>query len=374
MEIKKYIPNDEFRKTIEDKLISGQALKSILKTKRILPICTNNDSLANLVYKFFFGSELMTQIRDVMNFEQNNLKSTMMNVIPNYGEKEEFIDSFSELLVKSNLQRLPNSKYRLKNIDKKEDSISLQFSYDKFQKGKVELVSHKEVILDVEILATDDDEYRVSVLHEGISDSKQFFDFLERLSIANGKERNFYLKRITLSRLIKNNKVEFFDKFGKETHNDWKLIDITNITVNKNERCVEGEESDDDNEGEVKQTEAAGTLTGISSAILTGDKLLNNDFVKECMLQGFIFSSMRYKFEHKKEPLTIQIDVSFKQTDLKINMVKSTITEDDGNDYISSLSPNQQTKIINYFQNKAYKIYCDLLKSQESEDSVKVKV
>ena len=42
------------------------------------------------------------------------------------------------------------------------------------------------------------------------------------------------------------------------------------------------------------------------------------------MSQGFIFSSMSYKFSHKTLPITIVIDVNFKQTDLKINIVKHT--------------------------------------------------
>ena len=48
------------------------------------------------------------------------------------------------------------------------------------------------------------------------------------------------------------------------------------------------------------------------------------------MSQGFIFSSMSYKFSHKTLPITIVIDVNFKQTDLKINIVKTYQLEDDG--------------------------------------------
>lgn len=360
--IRKYVQNEEFKKIVEDKLINATALKQVLKSKGILPICTTNANLAELVYRFFLGSEVMTKIREIMNFEQNNLKSTMLILNPTQ-QPEEFIDVVSDLLVK--VQRVPNSKYKLKNISKKDSSISLQFAYNKFQKGRVELASEREVLLDVEISATNDDQYKVSVLHEGLSDSKQFFLLLEEISTRNIKEQPFTLKRISLSRLIKKNKVDFFDKFGKVKHKDWKVIDITNVTVNKDEKYID---EDDSMETELSENEATGKLTGISSAILTGDKLLNNDFVKECMDQGFIFSSMRYKFEHRIEPIVIQLDVSFKQTDLKINIIKTYIVEDDGKNHISTLPVYQQTEIINYFQSEAYKLYQDLLKTQENEE------
>ena len=143
------------------------------------------------------------------------------------------------------------------------------------------------------------------------------------------------------------------------------MIDITNVTVNKNEKAI-----DDDDEStteEIGENEPTGKLTGISSAILKGAGLRNNDFVKECMLQNFIFSSMRYKWRHRTLPTIIEIDVTFKQTDLKINITKTYKTEDDGKDYITPLPESEQDEYIDYFQNVAYLVYSKLLKAQRTE-------
>ena len=107
-------------------------------------------------------------------------------------------------------------------------------------------------------------------------------------------------------------------------------------------------------------------MTG-STPILKGDGLRNNDFVKECMSQGFIFSSMSYKFSHKTRPITIVIDVNFKQIDLKINIVKTYQLEDDGIERLTLLPASDQNLYIDYFQNIAYAVYSNLIEKQKAE-------
>lgn len=145
------------------------------------------------------------------------------------------------------------------------------------------------------------------------------------------------------------------------------MVDITNVTVNKSEKVIDEDSSEELAETELEENEPTGKLTGISSAILTGGGLRNNDFVKECMQQNFIFSSMRYKWQHKSLPILIEIDITFKQKDLKINITKTWKTEDDGRNYVTPLSEGDQTDYINYFQNVAYSIYSDLIQKQRLE-------
>ena len=197
-----------------------------------------------------------------------------------------------------------------------------------------------------------------------MSESKQFVSLLDDMVQTDAQKQVFGIKRITLSSLQKANKVDFFDIFGSYNHQDWKLIDIINVTVNKNENVID-DELDDNTSEELDANEATVRLTGISTAILKGDGLRNNDFVKECMEQGFIFSSMCYKFSHRSLSITIDIDVNFKQTDLKINLLRSYMLEEDGKDHPTQLPSSDQGQYIDYFQNVAYKVYSSLLDKQK---------
>ena len=60
---------------------------------------------------------------------------------------------------------------------------------------------------------------------------------------------------------------------------------------------------------------------------------------------------MRYKFEHKSLPIMVEIDITFKQIDLKINITRTWRTEDDGKDNITPLPSSEQDEYIDYFQN-----------------------
>lgn len=361
MAVQEYVPGEDFKKLIEDKLISSISLKHVLKKKGIMPICIANDKLADLTYRMLLGSETMSQIREIMNFDQNNLKATMLVITPaSVNEGESFTEVLADAFVE--IQRIPCSKYKLKNIKRDTSEISLQYCYQKPQKGRVSIASSVDVTLNVNISPLDDGQYKVSIHHEGASDAKQFLSLLEGMLHRENTEKVFSLKRVTLARLLKANKVDFFDKIGSTTYKEWRIVDITNVTVNKGDKFTD-EESEDISE-EITENEPAGKLTGIRSAILSGGGLRNNEFVKECMFQGFIFSSMRYKFQHRTQPTIIEIEVNLKQIDLKISITKTYKTEDDGKDHISPLSHDEQNSIIDFFQNEAYRIYEALIEKQ----------
>ncbi len=366
MAIQEYVSGEDFKKLIDDKLINANSIKQILKKRGIFPVYTSQASLSDLVYTIFLGSGVMSEMQQVMNFEQSSSKSTMIVIDPkNVPEDADFVTNLSDEFLK--LQRIPTSVYQLKNIYKTDKDLMLQYCYTKPQRGRIRMADKKEITLDVQISQLADGKYKANIRHEGISESKQFVSLLEEMVRFMGEEPLFAVKRITLDSLQKSNKVDFFDNFGTYQHKEWILVDITNVTVNKSEKFIDEDDSEELTETELEENEPTGKLTGISSAILTGDGLRNNDFVKECMQQNFIFSSMRYKWQHKSLPIVIEIDITFKQKDLKISITKTWKTEDDGRNYVTPLPESDQSDYINYFQNIAYLIYSDLIQKQRLE-------
>lgn len=364
MEIQEFVSGEDFKKLIDEKLVNANSVKYILKKHGIFPVCVSPSALSELVYTGFFGSGFMTEVQQAMNFEQNSLKSTMVVIDPQiFNNGNSFITNLSDEFLQ--LQRIPDSRYQLKNIVQANNgSLKLQYCYTKQQKGRVRMADKKEITLDVSIDPLNDGKYKVNIRHVGISESKQFVALLEDMIKQPQEDHLFSVRRVTLNSLKKSHKVDFFDNFGTYVHKEWSLLDITNVTVNKNEASID---ESDDTETELEENEPTGKLTGISSAVLTGGGLRNNDFVKECMQQGFIFSSMRFKFRHKSLPIVIEIDVTFKQTDLKIIITRAWKTEDDGKDYITPLPNDEQDEYIDYFQIIAYKVYSELLSMQKKE-------
>ena len=355
MTIEKYVTCEEFKKIIDEKIVSATAIRQILQKRGILPIFTSTSDLSKLTYRFFYGTEFMTSLNELLNLEQNNLKSTVVIIKPK--DTNQQIDFMQEINDEfQTARKIPNTPYTINEITKNNDSkeINLKYSYKKQTKGKISILAEKDVDLNVKITPIED-RYKVSIVHEGISESTHFINFLDKMMNSPQTTSSCNLLRIQLQSLTGDRKVEFFDNFGSYNFEEWTLKDITSVSLNRNQ-------DDEELYGTPNEIEA---LQGITSAILNGAGLRKVDFVQECMKKGFFFQSMRYKLEHKKEPKAIEIDISFKQTDLKVIVHKTYEIDENGKYQPHILSHSTQNSHIDYFQNIAYLIYSNLVQSQK---------
>ena len=91
----------------------------------------------------------------------------------------------------------------------------------------------------------------------------------------------------------------FFDDLASDgIQGDWNLLEVCNLVLRRGE-----DELDDASPEE---------LLGINQAVLDGDNLRNNSFVKQTEKNGYRFMSMTYRFENKKEPYVVDVRAEFK--------------------------------------------------------------
>lgn len=355
MTIKNYLACKDFRKIIEDKIVNACNIKFLLRKRGILPVCISSSDLAQQTYRIFWGHEFASKIVDYIDAEQNNLKSTVLIIKPK--ETIENVDYIQEIVNEFiNKKNISQTQYKIAYVTKRNDNsgVDLKYSYNKTIKGKMSVLENKEINLDISISPIND-KFKVNIKHEGMSDSKNFVNFIDKMMNNPDSTSVFKLSRIRLESLNAENKVNFFDKFGNYKHNDWFTRDITSVSLTRNI---------DDNDDNLDNQLDTNTLAGISSAVLNGAGLRKVSFVEDCMSKGFFFQSMRFRLEHKNLPLTLEIDVSFKQTDLKIIINKAMLTDDDGKNIKTILARNEQIGYIDYFQDIAYELYSNLIKEQ----------
>lgn len=188
MAVQSFVKGDDLKKLIDDKLINAQSVKYVLRQKGILPVCTNSEALSDLIHHHFFGSATMTQMQEVMNFEQNNLKSTVVIISPKSEQsKEDFLTSIADEFV--NKGRSSNTKYTLKNIARNQTSVTLQYIYKKPQKGRIKIVidvNFKQTDLKINIVKTyqleDDGIERLAPLPS--SDQSLYIDYFQNVAYA----------------------------------------------------------------------------------------------------------------------------------------------------------------------------------------------
>lgn len=363
MKIQSFVDGKDLKRCIEEKVINANSLKYILKCHGIVPICCNVNDLASLVYPLLLGSEILTNVSKAINSEQNALKSALAIL----KDKKDTVGSLLELQdMLSTEERLrSDSKYKVSKVKMQDDVLTFNLSYKKTQKGRSELVHDKTILLDVEVKKLEGKDYKLNIRHDTSAEPGLVVNLLEEILRKDGESAPFEVKRITLDRLVDKNKIGFFDSFGKYGFEDYYVTDIVKVSLNN-------KASNKDDGDEITTTnDSNGRLTGISKAILSGGSLITNSFVKECIDQGFYFSSMNYRLASKNNPKTIEVEIKFQRSDFKINLVKAWETDTQDKDNIVVLPRDEQEALIDYFQNVCYEIYMEIIKKQkENSDFV----
>lgn len=108
--------------------------------------------------------------------------------------------------------------------------------------------------------------------------------------------------------------IEFFDELIAKgmPSNDWRFLDVKGLTFRRGRESSSNFEDDENEDNDDENEKDTTLLTGIKNAILEGKNLREDMFVKQFEENGCIFTAMTLEFQHKREPLVIQLRAEFK--------------------------------------------------------------
>jgi hypothetical protein len=151
--------------------------------------------------------------------------------------------------------------------------------------------------------------------------------------------------------------VAFFDTLAtRGMGKDWHFTKVKHLIFRKG----------DDDEEEAGKSE----LSGITQAILDGNDLRDNPFVKQSEESGYRFTAMTYEFEHKKEPHILQIRAEFKGRpkvfEVELKSSKKRVGKEE-NLEDCPLKDEEEMKICADFWTNAKKVFDELKDEQPSK-------
>ena len=346
-----YVDCVELKRLISDKKIKPVAVKSYLRGKGMFFTASNSAILAEQIYTIFFGTQDMAEIRDLILYNKNYEKSTLLNLkLDVKHDDEDILDIFIDEV--NNYKQGLCDNYDIGNLKKEKDKCSVCFSYQKKLLGKNKLLEYEKRDLVINLRKISEENIIVDIRHSSSTDFKFAEDFLEKVVGSSG----FQISHINLNLLTDENKVLFFDLIASHPFEDWKLKSITGLTVKQGNSITSDEDEDDLN----TEIESEGTLSGISQAVLNGSGLRTNEFVQKSIEHGYYIVAMRYRYVHKRHATEMAILIKFKKNDLQIEIDKTYIDED-GKVTIQPFLKFEQDQIIVTFQNVANQIYHELL-------------
>lgn len=179
MKINFFVQNENFAKLISENIIRGSDIRKLLRKNGIIPICSSGKELSRLMMPFFFGSEFMGNIHEILSVESKNLKTTVIEI---NNDDELDIDILCDKI--GMLQRAVSNEdgYEINSIVKSEDkkNLNFKFKYHKLRRGRVDFIDKQDITLSIKISKISEKKYRVNIIHDGASDAKEFITFLQK--------------------------------------------------------------------------------------------------------------------------------------------------------------------------------------------------
>ncbi len=218
--------------------------------------------------------------------------------------------------------------------------------------GRIEFLQEDSRSFEYYVQETKEGEWKVLVDCNRSTDARVMEDWIKRKA---GREVEFLT--IDDDLLSSSESIRFFDELARKgMPYDWYFTKVKHLILR---RGLEDEE-------EVEKSE----LSGITQAILEGNDLRDNPFVKQSEESGYRFTAMTFEYEHKTKPYILQIRAEFKGRpkvfEVELKSSKERVgTEEKLEDL--SLKPSDELRISSDFWARAKEVFDELRRAKKSE-------
>lgn len=227
-------------------------------------------------------------------------------------------------------------------------------SYQQNQPGKLLFLQGTPRDFDFYIRRKGSGDWEIMIDGERSNDSKVMQKWLD-------KKIPKEAKIITIDQGVLSTKqtVSFFDQLtNRGVTNEWKFAQVKRIVLRR-----EGSQDKDENDDEEKVIEQQSVLTGISQAILEGNDLRSNPFVKQCEDGGYRFTAMSYEYENKVHPYVMEVRAEFKGRPKVFEVALENYYRRIGVDEkleVASTSQSNKMQLLSRFYSEAKILYDNL--------------
>ena len=264
---------------------------------------------------------------------------------------------------------LKKDGYQLKSLYKiSNQKYGGSIVFRKRKPGKNAFLKYEERDISFVMEALSKNNWQVEIDGENSADGK----VIQHMFGAAVKGKEIKIEEILFDNLSDDNKIILFDRLAKEgLGKEWFIEDVLRLTLKKpkpqmdenidEERVEETEEKKETVEEEKEATQEQ--LSGIAKAILEGKNLRENKFVHLAEDGGYVFSSMTYLFERKKDNFHLKLRAEFKGSpkifEVSLEGFSRTVTVPE-DDMLTELSEKENFEFRSNFWNVAKKIYNEL--------------
>lgn len=339
--------------------IKRRTLNDFMQGNGIFVINGSSEDCAKLLSHSVWQKNSIEEIRD--NAYRQNIKTTLSGFVIKSSASDFSLQELYED-VRDNDKITLKKGYKLGSLTRVESSSGAiiykgRLDYSIKRPGRISLLDCEESSCEF-FITENEDYYQVEVDGTRASDGKEVQSLFSQITDHSTTE----IKSLNIDLLTDRQTIEFFDMLiSNGMSSDWRLTDVAALTFKQGRNQEDDEEdSDDNNEG----SDDSNVLTGIKQAILEGKNLREDAFVKKFENDGCIFTAMTLEFQHKSEPLIVQIRAEFKGNPkiFEVSVVDSFKIEGTNATRIQEpLTQERNLNLRSLFWNNAHAIFQNII-------------
>jgi hypothetical protein len=345
--LRNYPKKSSVRKVMENHL-SGKDSKEFLKRRGILVHSLKKSDVATIGGDYYFNQSDYSELKRKMDVD-DNFKKLGTVAFP-----KEHLGNFESTILSLN-NEIINTEDNTRVIISKSSNggTKISLTYDEYKPSMIDLLDKTR--REVEININSHSKSKTCSLDFSVqspNDYKKVKELLELIGSVD-EDLDYDFEEISLGKLTKVQRIQLFEEFFKRIKAPWELAEIKKLKVKR-----------DSQEKKVSEDQ----LEGINSAVLDGENLRENRFVKSTVEQGFYFSMASMRLDQKSTVNFIDLVIDFKtrpeMCEVKITNSGIYVTKESLKlkEVKSVLDSVQQDILLLEFKNLLYEIYLELTK------------
>ena len=354
-------PNSNELRDVVNESVKQSELLSLLRKKGIFYLNASHEDSAMLTSHLLLDGDDLNEIR---RYAYKNVNKSLLSGFTL--ESNSIFDLESIYNTIRERETFKKEGYKLKALYKvggKNKEFGGSVEYRRFRPGRTAFLKEEKHEISFRIKELSKKQWQVEVDGESSSDGKA----IQKLFTMAVRDKDITIDDLRLDSLSNAKTITFFDRLVKEgLDNEWAIEDILRLTLRRSKDKNEQDEViEEEEERDVEMKEAPKEqLSGISQAILEGKNLRENKFVRMAEEDGYLFASMTYMFERKKDNSHIKLRAEFKGNpkifEVSLESFSKPDTDLSDGDTVD-LTDDQNYQYRTIFWNNAKKIYNELV-------------
>ncbi len=322
-------------------------VEDFAKSRGIFITKATRIQLADKLSRFFYDNDDIEEIRDVAYKTSRTQTLSGFSVILEEGAG--LVESIRTALTNNEFDEHVSVGPLVKSKNTENEEFICEVTYISKKPGRIEFLQEESRSFNLVVRKTSDKEFQVLTVGNKATD-----DSICKRIVKKSVSRRGKIVSLDVDDLTTQQTIYFFDDLANDgIQNEWNLLEVCQLVLKK---------GDDEDDLELASPQE---LIGISQAVLDGDNLRTNSFVKQTETNGYRFISMTYRFEHISKPCIIDIKAEFKMRPkvFVIDIIQYYELEGtDANRVIRDMKPSFKYEVKDKLWNCSRRIYKEVKK------------